>query len=258
MASDSGNCCCGGIIFFFIGIGLLIYGAQRFLLYQKIKNTPTSKVRSAAVGLVELFGKARCATDLSSPVTGAKCIYYRIIGQYYKPGKNGGWKNIYNDASSVKFFLEDETGKMLIDPKDGEIDIPSDLVLEGHLTDKGFLGMHQNKLDARVLAFLEKNPDAKKKFEYYKDHNLKVFEYFIAEGDPLYVLGTAEPLKGASSDISYENLIVGKGKSDIGLYISDSGEKTVLGSMVWGIAGSIVGGLVLSVLGLIFILTNIG
>lgn len=258
MASKSGDCICGGIIAFVVGVGMIYYGAKRYLLYQEVRNTPTSKVESAAVGLVELFGKAKCQTDMSSPVSGVKSIYYKVVGEYYKSGKHGGWRTIYTHISSSQFYLEDETGKMLIDPKFAEVDIPSDFKTEGHLTDKGFLGLSQTKLDDKALAFINKNPDVKAKFDGYSSSDLRITEYFIAEGDPLYVLGRAEPKEGATSDIAYENLIIKNGTNDIKLYISDSGEKKVIDNMKSNIIFSLVGGLVLAVVGLLVTLLMLG
>jgi hypothetical protein len=223
-----------------------------------VKNTPTSKVRSAAVGLVELAGKAKCKTDIESPISKAKCTYWKIKAEWYQPGKHGGWRDLCSAKSSEQFYLQDETGQMLIEPKDAEIDIPVDFTSNGYMSSKGFLGLPQKALDQKVLDFLEANPDVKKKFQSYSGYDQRVFEYFIAEGDPLYVLGRAEPIAGASSEIAHENLIVKKGKFENIMYMSDSSEKKVIGnlsgSMWWGIGL----GLILFGIGLFLLLVSVG
>ncbi len=230
--------CCAAVIGLAVGLGLLYSGIQRYLLLQKINNTPTSKVRSAAVGLVELSGKALCREPQLSPISGAKCIYWKIHEEYYQPGKHGGWRTTSSNFSHKDFYLEDDTGKMLVDPKDATIEIPSDFTSTGHLSSKGLLGIvPQRQLDPKVLAYLEGNPDAKGRAYRWSGYELRFTEWFIAEGDPLYVLGNAEPQEGASSAIGFENLVVRQGKYDKVFYISDSGERKVVdsirGSLYW-------------------------
>jgi hypothetical protein len=257
--ADSEELCCSGIFFLVFGLALIFGGTQKYLLAQKIKNTPTSKVRSAAVGLVELFGKAKCKEILDSPVSEERCIYWRVKGEYYKPGKHGGWRDIYNASSSLQFYLEDDTGKMLIEPKDGEIDIPRDFYSEGHLSEGGIFGMFKNKvLDKKVFDFLAATPAAGQAFRNHSAYDLRLTEWFIAEGDPLYVLGNAEPLKGASSALAHENLIVRMGGGEKIMFISDSGERKALDRVQGSIWWMLLLGVVLSAIGLFALLVNFG
>lgn len=252
-------CCCIGPVFFLVGVGLIYYGTQRYLLMQKIKNLPTSKVRSAAVGLVELAGKAKCKDAMASPISKAKCIYWRVKGEYYyQHRKNSGWRDCYNKHSSMQFYLEDDTGKMLIEPKDGEVDIPSDLSSTGHLTDKALFGLlSQKQLDQKVLAYMNADSEFGNALRAHSGTNLRVTEYYIAEGDPLYVLGTAAPVAGASSAIANENLTVQKSKSDGILYVSDSGETNVLNKIMWSIPLPIIFGTVFAIGGIIASLSGV-
>ncbi len=253
--SDS-DLCCGGLFLLFFGLALLYGGVQKYLLAQKIKNTPTSKVRSAAVGLVELVGKAICKDEIFSPISKRKSAFWIIHGEYYKPGKHGGWRTIYNASSPNQFYLEDDTGRMLIEPKGAEIDIPSDLSSTGHLTEGGILGVLKNKLlDAKVLAFIESDPAIKRTFNSYSGYELRVTESFIAENDPLYVLGNAEHLKGASSAIAHENLIITFGSEKI-MYISDSKEEKAIEKTQGPLWWMIIGGLIGSSIGLFLLLSQ--
>lgn len=247
--------CCIGPAFLVFGLLCIYGGVNRYLLLQKINNIPTSKVRSAAVGLVELFGKAKCKDDMSSPVSKAKCTYWKVVGEYYQPGKHGGWRTIYNKASSSQFYLEDETGKMLIEPKNAEMSIPSDLVSTGHLSDKGFLGiLKQKKLDDRVLAFIDSDAEAGQRFRSRAGYELRLTESYIAEGDPLYVLGSAVPVAGASSGVAHENLIVKQGDMEKLMYISDSGERKVKDNVRWSMIWAFVLGIPLSCIGIVALL----
>jgi len=255
MAFIDPQCCCMSVFALVFGLVLVYSGTQRFLLIQKIKNTPTSKVRSAAAGLVELFGKATMKEEIKSPVSLAKSVYWKLHGEYYKPGKHGGWKTIFQKESSTPFYLEDETGKMLIDPKGAEIDIPQDFQSTGHFSEKGFFGLiPQSKLHQNVLALIERDPDIGSRFRSYNSYELRITESYIAEGDPLYIFGNAVPLEGASSPLAHENLVVRK-PNDAPMYISDSHEKKTVDKLNWSMAGSLVFGLALTAIGLFMLLT---
>jgi len=224
-------CCCPGIFFLAVGLSLTYAGYTKYKLVEKIKNTPTSKVRSAAAGLVELFGKAKCQEKLISPITKSTCTYWKVDAQYYYQTKNSsGWRTFYSDLSGKQFFLEDDTGKMLIDTKSAQVSIPPDFHFQGHLSDKAFFGLiPQQQLDAKVLAYLEENPNAEAAFKGQGGRLIRVYEYYIAEGNAVYVLGSAQPLEGASRAVAHENLIVRKNNIDKMMFISDSSETKIVG-----------------------------
>jgi len=225
-------CCCPGIFFLAAGLSIAYVGYTKYKLVEKIKNTPTSKVRSAAAGLVELYGKAKCQEKLISPITKSTCTYWKVDAQYYYQTKNSsGWRTFFSDLSGKQFYLEDDTGKMLIDPKSAQVSIPPDFNFQGHLSDKAFFGLiPQQQLDAKVLSYLEENPNAKEAFKGQGGRLIRVYEYYIAEGDSVYVLGSAEPLEGAHSEVAHENLIVRKNNYDKMMFISDSSEAKIVGS----------------------------
>jgi len=228
--------CCGGLFFLLFGGGLAYYGAQQYLLCQKIADTPTSKVRSAAAGLVELFGKAECKDKMYSPISKAKCAYWHIHAEYYQSRKNNSsWITFFTKSSSSRFYLQDDTGKMLVDPKDAQFSIAADFKSIGHMSNKALFGLlPQTQLDPAVLAWLETDPGAKAAFNSNSGRQLRVFESFIAEDDPLYVLGSAEPIPDAASAVHEETLVVKKNNFDKIMFISDSGEKHFLGNMRLG------------------------
>ncbi|NYZ74015.1 hypothetical protein H0O00_02645, partial [Candidatus Micrarchaeota archaeon] len=143
----SAPCCvCSGLALI-AGLAALGEGARQYMLVQKIKNTPTSKVRSAAVGLVELSGKAMPTVQGVSPVTKNPSVYWHVMAQYYhhKHDRHGHdqseWVTFYSKTSTAKFYVEDDTGKMLIDPAGGEVRVKADFQFEGHLSDKAFFGL---------------------------------------------------------------------------------------------------------------------
>jgi hypothetical protein len=245
MSSSGGGCIIYLIAGFFGGLWLAYSGTKQFLLLQKIENTPTSKVDAAAVGLVELYGKAICDGDMRSPISDARCAHWRIRAEYYRSGKHGGWREIFKRDSSSRFRVEDETGRMLVDPKGATVEIPVDNRYQGYISGKGVFGMPHQQMDGRVIKFIDSLDAAgKKAFMNHAKVDVRIFENYIAEEDLVYVLGDAQPLEGATSAKAHENLIIRK--KDV-MYISDSAEKKVVESMRGGMLWAVFGGIGLSI-----------
>lgn len=101
--------------------GACLWGGFHFLrLKRHIENTPTSKARSLAMGMVELQGRAVRKYALVSPVSQLPCVFYRLR-KYRRDSKNN-WRLSHSaDSSHVPFYLEDETGKVTIDPRGASI-----------------------------------------------------------------------------------------------------------------------------------------
>ncbi len=85
-----------------------------------IRDTPTSKIASAAQGYVELsgygypFGQA-----LLGQLSRLPCLWYRYrIEQRESEGK---WKTVDKGESDDTFILRDETGECVVDPEQAEI-----------------------------------------------------------------------------------------------------------------------------------------
>lgn len=96
---------------------LLIWSGFYFIrLKRQIENTPTSKVRSVAMGLVEVKGRAIRQYALISPMSHIPCVFYRLT-KYRRREQNNQWQVTSTSTSdSVPFLLEDDTGRVEIDP----------------------------------------------------------------------------------------------------------------------------------------------
>lgn len=94
---------------------LFWYGFYFLRMKRQIENTPTSRVRSVAMGMVEVKGKAVRQYSLISPMTHTPCVYYRLTK--YRREKNNQWKvSSVSSSDNVPFLLEDDTGRVEIDP----------------------------------------------------------------------------------------------------------------------------------------------
>lgn len=164
-----------------VGIYLFCHGF--FLLRRKrlIMNTPASKIRSAAMGLVEISGLATGPYTVTAPITGVACYYYRtLVWQWKQSGRSSAWVKECDESLHVPFYLEDETGRLLVNPQGAELDIHRDFHDE-------FSSTSFFPKDLEVPANIEKfllmhGVSAGKK--------TRVEEYCIKPKNALFILGT--------------------------------------------------------------------
>ncbi|HHM06075.1 MAG TPA: hypothetical protein ENJ19_10095 [Gammaproteobacteria bacterium] len=85
-----------------------------------IQDTPTSKVRSAAQGFVELQGRAVLlgGEPIVAPLSRLPCAWYAFRVERRAHGDRGPkWRVVERGVSDALFGLEDETGRCVIDPE---------------------------------------------------------------------------------------------------------------------------------------------
>ena len=109
----------GGLYFFFLGFRLL--ARKRLLL-----STPTSKIRSAAMGLVEVNGKAAGPYTMPAPITGRPCFLYHTTAWRQRNGDKQEWEKVADETLHIPFFIEDSTGQLLIEPFGSDLDLHRD------------------------------------------------------------------------------------------------------------------------------------
>ena len=104
-----------GAIPFFIAILMFWYAFYFLRMKRQIENTPTSKVRSVAMGMVEVKGRAIRSYALISPMSNTPCVFYRLT-KYRRNVKNQWQVSSISSSDNVPFLLEDNTGRVEIDP----------------------------------------------------------------------------------------------------------------------------------------------
>jgi hypothetical protein len=231
MSSDDND-----ITWAFVGAG---FGAFSFfrgfrVLRNKrlIENTPTSKCRSVAMGLCEIAGRATGEQTIPSLIGKLPCYCSQIlIERYEKRGKSHQWVTVRKEQRGVPFFLEDNTGRVRVDPAGAELDVPAELEY-GHGGSRALLGMTL----ARLQAAGHSSSDIPSLFHAYCAANgisafgeMRFRECNLAPGDPVYVLGSAEERPGVQDE--QERIVVRKGKHHPWFFIAESSEKDVLKKM---------------------------
>ncbi len=107
-----------------IGVVITLLGSIRMLHRARlIEDMPTSKVRSAPQGYVELYGTAKWldGPQIFAPLTGLPCAWYSYSIEERSHHDKRRWRRIDHGVSDHLFLLEDDTGACVIDPEDAEV-----------------------------------------------------------------------------------------------------------------------------------------
>jgi LPXTG-motif cell wall-anchored protein len=171
-----------GVYLFFRGFRMLQY--KRLIL-----NTPFSKIRSASMGLVEVNGTPVGPQTIASAITGQPCYYYRARAWQFRATDRdrGEWVQAIDESLFVPFFLEDMTGRVLINPQGATLDV------------------HKSFSDELRTSSLGMGPvpDSIRKFVASRGlvagDKVRLEEQIIKPGFPLFVFGTLGENSGLTS-----------------------------------------------------------
>jgi hypothetical protein len=161
-----------------IGVFLFFRGFPFLKRKQLIQDIPTSTVRGASLGAVELSGRVVGPYTLIAPLSETDCFYYRAVAR----GSSREDKNPREEILYAPFFLDDGTGRVMVDPRGAETELSATVDDEyspssGDAFTRHFLVRHG--ISSSFPAHLE--------------------EYCIRAGDQLYVLGTLRENPGLQS-----------------------------------------------------------
>lgn len=107
------------------GGALLLFGLSRLRRKRLLQDTPTSTIRGVAMGMAELSGKAVERTPVISPLTTTPCVWWRFTIEQEQTGAKGErkWVKVNEGCSIDLFYLDDGTGRILVDPMGAEMKI---------------------------------------------------------------------------------------------------------------------------------------
>lgn len=163
----------GGLYFFFVGFRML--ARKRLLL-----STPTSRIRSAALGRVEVNGMATDSYTMPAPITGKPCFLYRTTAWQQREGKETEWKKVADETLHLPFYIDDSTGQLLIEPLGADLDLHRDFREE---YDKSFFSSDLDNVPPRVSVFLARHG-------IVSSRSLRIEERLIKPEDELFIAGT--------------------------------------------------------------------
>jgi hypothetical protein len=257
------------------GIVILYLGLRWFRQKQLIENIPTSKIRSLAMGLAEIYGSVTRDGErlLQSPFSGDDCVYYRFTIEEFRKDNKGGvmptivigenpggfsggagggsWYTIKHGEDRTHFFLKDATGQVFVDPAGAKIDLKPDYEFTS--------GMGADP-PQRVLSFLEGQGISHEGF-FGMNKQMRFREYVVRPGDNLFILGTAGDnpfVEEGSAKANAEDIMIHKGENEKFYLISDSSERDLLSGLGWKSMAGIFGGIALVAVSMAVVLSSFG
>lgn len=170
-------------------------GVQFFRLQRRrrlMEDMPTARIRSAAQGYVELIGQALPPdVPLRAPLTGSLCAWYRFRVERRKgEGGNSGWEVEQQGVSDAQFWLDDGSGRCVVDPEGAEVRARDKRTWVG-----------------AAPQFVPESPGA---VLWSGDAEHRYTEELILPGDRLYALGqfaSLDPLQASPQDDLRERVI---------------------------------------------------
>ncbi len=139
------------------------------------EDMPTSRIRSAAQGYVELNGYARLmpGPEIRSPLSGARCVWWRYQIEHREtsgdPGRRSSeWRTLETATSDSLFLIADDSGDCVVDP-DGATIHPS--------------------LKRRWCGSTRRPQQVPEQTPWLSFGNYRYHEQLLRIGDPLYALG---------------------------------------------------------------------
>ena len=215
---------------FFYGAISLCFGFQRMGQYRLAQVFPRSTIRSAAIGIVEVQGTVLAAEQtLLAPYTNMPCVFFDAATEEYQTGDKGTeWRPCSANTQRIPFFLQDETGRVLVDPLLAEVRIP-----------ERKLGYLRNNLDCIT------DPPAHPQLG-----DRRYVEYVLAPDDAVSIVGTLGIRKEGSTDKAIQ-----KGAQNALFIISDTGKQDLYDDLKSRMSANLIRGSILFLGGLLGILT---
>jgi LemA protein len=163
-------------------VAVLGGGAFGLLFWRRlwlIADLPTSRAAHAFLGTNEVVGRAVPVGDaLVAPWSASECVWYRARHEReVATGNNRRWKVETDESSSAPFWVEDASGRILVQPKGANVDAPC-----MHRRTQGGRPERFSRLAALTPGVLlgGLSLDAA---------NHRTIEWQLRPGDPVYVLG---------------------------------------------------------------------
>jgi hypothetical protein len=174
------------VIGFCVGIYLFIHGFRLLQRRHLILNTPVSKIRSASMGVVELNGLAVGPYTIVAPITARPCYFHRtLVWEWKRQGRSSKWVKVAGECKHVPFFLDDNTGKVMVDPRDADLDLHCDF--QEQFCDSFFTT--KEEAPGNVRDFLLRHGIS-------TTNKIKVEEFCIKPKNALFLLGSLDDNPG--------------------------------------------------------------
>jgi hypothetical protein len=108
------------------GLIALVSGLRALSTLERLRAVPLAKVRSMALGPVELGGQVLGSAPFPSPHSGLMCAWLRWVIEERRLDNKGqqSWVTVeHGEMTQLPFHLDDGTGKVLVQPAGAEVEV---------------------------------------------------------------------------------------------------------------------------------------
>ncbi len=108
-----------------VGVILFIVGFVKYRKFRLLVDTPRVPIRSVSMGLSHVAGTSVGGQPLTSPLTQVPCYYFEVtVEKQVKKDNQETWERTHHERAEVPFYLQDETGTILVNPQQAEYNLP--------------------------------------------------------------------------------------------------------------------------------------
>jgi len=252
-----------------IGAALVYCGFNCQHKYRLIKDIPRSKVRSIALGLVEVHGRVEADELLAAPFSGSRCVYHKYeIKEYRRHTRRDSkgrtstsyrWETIARGERRIPFFARDDTGRVRVEPTGAEIDISLKKAFLQRAGAFGGLGRFITALknwDSLKETAMDVSGMKLEPLEAGSGLSLgsrvgdrKYLEYYLEPEENLFVIGTAANRRDAPDRVQ-----LGRGENEPTFIISNKKEQALLKALKKKMLSAFIIGVIFLVGGVILFL----
>src|SRR5208282_4386957 len=119
------------VIMAVVGVILFIFGFVKYREYRVLADTPQIPIRSVSMGLSHVAGTSTGGQPLTSPLTQVPCYYYEVkVEKQVKRDNQETWEETHKDRAEIPFYVQDETGYILVNPQYAEYNLPQACYVE--------------------------------------------------------------------------------------------------------------------------------
>ena len=113
------------VILIVVGIILFIFGFVKYREYRVLADTPQIPIRSVSMGLSHVAGTTTGGQPLVSPLTQVPCYYFEVrVETKVKKDNQETWEETHRERAEVPFYVQDDTGYILVNPERAEYNVP--------------------------------------------------------------------------------------------------------------------------------------
>jgi len=237
-------------VFFLFGfvtlLGLFVFlnGFRYFRGWKIAADTPVGPIRSIALGLVHIRGKAQSDQLITSPVSHTPCCFYRIgleAGNGAGTLKSAHQSPVGMTGEGTRCFLVDDTGKVLIDLNSDNVAFRLERYAERLVDPAHPLGSVAGVTDEELLSYIERRARMTG-MRLATDNGYLLTEFLVLPGQEYQMIGTCIENVYAKGPDDRNLICEGKDKSMPFVISSEPGDLAPKDFSRRFIVGTVIGG----------------